>query len=198
MQFGPWGEAGDSEAAGERPGPHSHRRAAETARSLPESSPIHDNRDSPDLRDRPVRRHGLQAWLRGVEDCLDESGRLLLVRFHEPGNPHSGKWTMPGGGMEWGEHPEDTAVREVTEETGLTPELGPVLGSWSRRVEAHEVESRQPGHVVGIVYGGTDATGTLTAEQGGSTDAARWFSLAEVEDLPTVPLVDFVVDLLGP
>jgi hypothetical protein len=40
--------------------------------------------------------------------CRDETGRVLLTRFVSPAHPDSGKWTMPGGGMKWGESPEQT------------------------------------------------------------------------------------------
>ena len=48
---------------------------------------------------------------------LDEEKNILLVkstynRFHP--------WGLPGGSLEYGEHPEDAVIREVHEETGLT------------------------------------------------------------------------------
>jgi 8-oxo-dGTP diphosphatase len=48
---------------------------------------------------------------------LDEEKNILLVkstynRFHP--------WGLPGGSLEYGEHPEDAVIREVQEETGLT------------------------------------------------------------------------------
>lgn len=50
-----------------------------------------------------------------------EHDRLLLVqRAHEP---RVGFWCIPAGFMEWNERPEETAVREVAEETGLVIRL---------------------------------------------------------------------------
>ena len=37
--------------------------------------------------------------------CRDHSNRLLLVRA-TAGLEDGGLWTMPGGGIEWGEHPD--------------------------------------------------------------------------------------------
>lgn len=46
---------------------------------------------------------------------LNKDGHILLQQRTEP----AGKWGLPGGLMELGESPEETATREVFEETGL-------------------------------------------------------------------------------
>lgn len=48
---------------------------------------------------------------------LIREDRVLLVKRAHP--PKVGWWCLPAGFMEWGEHPRETAVREVREETGL-------------------------------------------------------------------------------
>ncbi len=48
---------------------------------------------------------------------VDGQGRLLLAR--RAIEPFKGKWDIPGGYLEDGEHPEAGAIREVLEETGL-------------------------------------------------------------------------------
>jgi 8-oxo-dGTP pyrophosphatase MutT (NUDIX family) len=45
---------------------------------------------------------------------LDNQGRVLLQRRSD-----NGRWTLPGGIVEPGEHPADAAVREIYEETGV-------------------------------------------------------------------------------
>jgi 8-oxo-dGTP diphosphatase len=47
--------------------------------------------------------------------------RILLVKRAHP--PRIGWWCIPAGFMEWKEHPEQTAVRELQEETGLDVRL---------------------------------------------------------------------------
>ena len=104
---------------------------------------------------------------------------------------------MPGGGMEWGESPIETAVRELEEETGFTATLGPVLGVFSRWYTDRESARGEAGHLVGIVYEATDVTGELrTTFDDGTTDAAGWFAMDEIQDLSRVELIDFVLTLV--
>jgi len=104
---------------------------------------------------------------------------------------------MPGGAMEWGESPRETAVRELEEETGLRGTIGAVLGVFSRWYTERESARGEPGHVVGIIYEATEVSGQLrTHFEPGTTDAAEWFDTHAVEQLPRVELLDFVLDLL--
>ncbi len=50
-----------------------------------------------------------------------EDDKILLVKRAHP--PKINWWCIPAGFMEWSEHPEQTAVRELEEETGLIVEL---------------------------------------------------------------------------
>ncbi|MPV36945.1 NUDIX domain-containing protein [Georgenia subflava] len=124
-----------------------------------------------------------------------DDGRILLA--HWAGANGAG-WTLPGGGMEPGETPQETAVREVLEETGFTVTLDDLLGVTNFWIP---VEERQdgggPGPLQGlrVIYRARITGGVLTAEADGSTDDARWFDLDDVAALERVSLVDEAVAL---
>jgi 8-oxo-dGTP diphosphatase len=58
---------------------------------------------------------------------FDAEGRVLLV------NPtYKDYWNLPGGGVDAGETPYAACVREVREELGLAPVIGPLrLAGWT-------------------------------------------------------------------
>ncbi|MCC7531378.1 MAG: NUDIX hydrolase [Candidatus Melainabacteria bacterium] len=57
-----------------------------------------------------------------------DSGIVLVKRKFEP---YVGDWCLPGGFMEASEEPEESAQREVFEETGLNVEIDRLLGAYS-------------------------------------------------------------------
>jgi 8-oxo-dGTP diphosphatase len=89
-------------------------------------------------------------------------GRVLMV--HERSNrPAGGEWwTLPGGGIEPGETPEQAVRREVLEETGLIVEevsylLDTPYPSGMTSVFAVTVADGEP--VLGIAVDGPEAVG---------------------------------------
>ncbi|MDT9690328.1 NUDIX hydrolase [Streptomyces sp. P9(2023)] len=119
---------------------------------------------------------------------------ILLARWVDRAGAK--RWTLPGGGMDHGEEPVNTVVREVEEETGYLTEPVALLGidsirrGWLRKLAA-------PGDFQGlrIIYESRIAGGSLRNETGGSTDLAAWHPLASVPDLTRVELVDIGLQL---
>jgi len=102
---------------------------------------------------------------------VEQGGELLLVRRkYDPG---VGRWCLPTGFIESGETPEESAVREVREESGLEVALTGIFDSW-----ATGEDPRTP--VVCFAFTARVVGGTL--EAGDDASEARFFPL---NDIPT-------------
>jgi ADP-ribose pyrophosphatase YjhB (NUDIX family) len=132
--------------------------------------------------------------------CVDDSSRLLLCRLSDI-TERPGWWTLPGGGIDFGEHPEAGALRELTEETGLTGRVLELLAvdSIRRTVRA---DTRLPVetdyHSVRIVYRTEIVGGELRHETDESTDQAAWCTRDDVATMPLVELGRLGVGLAFP
>ena len=126
-------------------------------------------------------RVGAYAW-------CERDGTVLLTRV-SPNGPGGGLWTLPGGGLAFGEDPVAGAAREVLEETGYLVAPGELVGVRSDVLEPAETISGHRVQTVGIVYRGEVTGGELRDEFEGSTDAAAWVPFANLDGLPSVGLL---------
>ena len=111
--------------------------------------------------------------------------QLLVVR--RGSGPAAGSWSVPGGGVRFGEDLREATVREVAEETGLECVVERFLG-WAERIDAehHFV-------ILDFLVDVLDPTPELRA--GDDAAEALWCPLGEVRDLALVPgLGDFLED----
>ena len=121
--------------------------------------------------------------------CVDED-QILLCRIAPGFFSDDGLWTLPGGGLDFGETPPDAALRELAEETGLVGEIDGLAGvfSWAGRVPRPGDGVVVEHHGIQIVYRVRVVGGALRNEAAGSTDLAQWVSRTEAESLPLVEL----------
>jgi len=116
--------------------------------------------------------------------CVDGDRVLLTQLWSRDSEP--GSWTLPGGGVQFGERPLDALARELHEETGLTGTVRGVLEVDS--VVFAPWNGWGPLHHVRIIYE-VEATGDPTVmEVGGSTVAAAWVPIDEIASLPLTSL----------
>ena len=99
-----------------------------------------------------------------------------------------GCWTLPGGTMDHGEQPVETLVREAYEETGLHAE-----GLELFHAESYSESERGLYIKVQLVYTAHMRGAPRVVEVGGTTGGVAWVPRAQVPSLPTVPLLDSVM-----
>lgn len=102
---------------------------------------------------------------------LQQHRRILLVK--RKFEPRAGEWSLPAGFIEWGESPEQTAIREVQEETGLNVALHSLYGVY-RGKDYPDYE------ILLVVYRGEILSGEL--RPGDDAIEAQWFDLAQLPE----------------
>jgi 8-oxo-dGTP diphosphatase len=117
--------------------------------------------------------------------CVDAEDRLLLCRLSDI-TEAPGSWTLPGGGIDFGEHPEAAAVRELREETGLIGRIAELLAVDSMHRPARTAERGGDYHSIRVIYRTIVVGGTLTHETNESTDRAAWCTRAELATMALV------------
>ena len=124
-----------------------------------------------------MKREYPDAPLVGVAAIIIEQDRIVLVKRGHP--PLSGEWSIPGGVLEVGETIGQAAVREALEETGLTVEVGELLGVYDRILR--DADERTRYHYVLIDF----LCRRIAGEPNGAGDAAeaRWFTRGELGEL---------------
>ncbi len=125
-------------------------------------------------------------------------GRVLLTRI-SPRGYHSGSWTLPGGGVDHGESPRDTVIRELREECGLDGAVGDVVTVHDVHLQGTAPDGRDEDfHGVHLVYAATvpDGAEPVVSETDGTTDDAAWVEESAVES-GEVPALDLVREALS-
>ncbi|MBD2861862.1 NUDIX hydrolase [Paenibacillus oceani] len=107
---------------------------------------------------------------------LDDQDRLLLEQRRHP----YGRWALPGGLMELGESAEQTAIREVREETGLTIGDLQLVDVFSGPEQFITAPNGDQFYAVTVAYFTRNVSGQLQIDYAESLD----FQYFEWADLP--------------
>jgi len=109
--------------------------------------------------------------------CLVErDGQVLMVQRRYP--PYAEAWTLPAGFVEWDETPEQAAVRETREETGLVVESTGLFGVFPWHQEFHDGQAHDNGLLV--LYRARVAGGELQA--GDDAQDVAWYPVGGLPD----------------
>lgn len=106
---------------------------------------------------------------------IDE-GKILFLKRTKP--PFEGYWALPGGKIDFGEHPEETAVREIKEETGIDAKVVNIRGVLSEIVKDRKTGEKTGHYVMFICELKPLHTKTKSSEEG----ELRWFDLDKLEE----------------
>ena len=116
-----------------------------------------------------VDHSGTQGLLIGRIDHKDAAGKRIL-------------WSLPKGHIEEGETPEQAAIREVAEETGITSSITKSLGV----IDFWFMAGGKRIHKTVHHFMFTEVSGVLTP-QVSEVDEVSWFPLAEIVDRLAYP-----------
>jgi ADP-ribose pyrophosphatase YjhB (NUDIX family) len=109
-----------------------------------------------------------------------ENGKVLMVKASR--GITKGMWNMPGGFISYGEHPAESAQREVQEELGIRVKLIQLLGIY------HEVFPQTGGYMISFIYLAKRLTKTIRPLPG-EIEEYRWMSPQEAIRLTRNPFV---------
>jgi ADP-ribose pyrophosphatase YjhB (NUDIX family) len=112
---------------------------------------------------------GTMGLLIGRYDLKDETGKRVL-------------WSLPKGHIEEGETPEQAAIREVAEETGITSTITKSLGV----IDFWFMAGGKRIHKTVHHFMFTEVGGTLLAQES-EVDEVSWFPLSEIVERLAYP-----------
>lgn len=110
----------------------------------------------------------------------DEQGRILLVKRRD-----NTLWALPGGGHDIGETIEQTAIREVKEETGLDVEITGITGVYTNPAHVVAFTDGEVRQQFSLCFTTTVLGGELAIDHE-STDIA-WTAPADIDALDMHP-----------
>ncbi|MBN2385524.1 MAG: NUDIX domain-containing protein [Anaerolineales bacterium] len=121
----------------------------------------------------------------GVGVLIEKDGQVLLLRRR---NVHgAGSWSTPGGHLDFGESPEECAVREAREETGLE------IGEVRFRAITNDVFTGLGKHYITIWMEAQYVSGEPVIQAAYEMSAVGWFDWQTLPDprfLPFQNLLD--------
>lgn len=140
-------------------------------------------------------------------DCMDrhfcasafvinpESKKILLVKHKK-----FGKWVQPGGHIEDNETPEEAAVRETYEETGIKIKLlgtpFPREDDFIRPLGIQKNRNKKGDLHIDIIYAAIPYNDTNMVYDVNESEDIGWFSRGELENIPVFQDVKITMEYI--
>lgn len=123
--------------------------------------------------------------------AINDKGQYLLTQRNQPQDPQvHNLWQIPGGGMEFGESPEQTLAREMQEELGVSVRILhplPIAKTALWYLDDRDLHITLLCYLVSI----GDQTPTLNDPE---TGAYKWYSIKEMHDIKLMDLTSDIVE----
>lgn len=113
------------------------------------------------------------VWSAGGVVLSEQQGTLQVALC---GRTREGLWALPKGHPDGKESPLETALREVSEETGLKVEAGPKVGDIHYPVKSR---SKPKGRMKTVLYYLMSPVGGDLSEHDDEFDQVEWFDAAD-------------------
>lgn len=121
---------------------------------------------------------------------VQKGDKFLITQRKEPddsGHPYNGYWQLVGGGMEFGENPVETVLREVKEEAGIDVDIIRLLpeiytetrGEWQGIFIAYLCKMKNEDKAIVISH---------------EASAYKWVTLEELKQYSLMPFVQENID----
>lgn len=129
-------------------------------------------------------------YIQVVVVAIIKKGDNYLLTLRNESNKKSkfhNKWQLPGGGLEFGEKPEETVVRECREELGVEVEVEKMLPKVFSSV-------RKTWHGVLLFYFCKMKDQNKPIIVNDEASAFKWAHISEIPTLKSLPLVKEIFD----
>lgn len=109
-------------------------------------------------------------WHGAAGVVIHESKVLMVKTIHEEG------WSIPSGGLEENEHPEQAVIREIYEETGYQASISDHIQQFKKFVDHQNVTVD---YYVCHLEGGDG----IHKDPDEEIESVRWFSIDELDEI---------------
>lgn len=121
---------------------------------------------------------------------FNDKKEILMAQRFNPKHIWHKKWNFPGGGIEFGENPKDTAIRETFEEVGIKIEI---LSDFP--IVLNYFDKNRNEDSIGIVYIAKYVSGNIDVNNDEGTADAKWFNIKDLNFDECLPLTKDIIEI---